>query len=294
MFRKSVLPFVVNVTSPDAPVPPMNAGMKWCAFLLVSVAPAFAQGGVGQVDAVGVEHPPGLVSAELLPGWVTPEGNRMTALALRLEPGWKTYWRSPGDAGVPPHFDWQGSSNLGQVTMHWPRPETIESGGERTLGYHDMLVLPIEIAPADAGGAVDLATTVDFGLCDDICVPVQVRLTAPPAGSAPDPAIQAALAQVPETSTARPQCRVEEIEDGMRVTASFDHQDAPEVAMELQADKVWVSQPELGRQGDRLTASADFVAESGKPFALDTNALRLTLIGPDRATEYLGCDTVTD
>lgn len=56
--------------------------------------------------------PPGLSEAQLLPGWETADGHRVAALKLVLEPGWKTYWRSPGDAGVPPVFDWSGSEIL--------------------------------------------------------------------------------------------------------------------------------------------------------------------------------------
>ena len=260
----------------------MNAAMKALALLLLMPCFALAQ------DV----PPPGLASAELMAGWVTPQGHRMTALRLRLEPGWKTYWRSPGDAGVPPRFDWGQSQNLGRVDLHWPRPEAFESGGERTLGYHDELVLPIEVAPQDPARPVDLHARVDFGLCDDICVPAEVALRAPPPGPGPDPVIQAALERMPDQAPDQPPCRIEPIADGMRVTARFDAT-APEVAMELEGEPggapVWVSQPELSRQGDILTAEADFVAETGKPFALDPADLRLTLIAPDTALEYRGC-----
>ncbi|MTH34744.1 hypothetical protein GL279_09035 [Paracoccus limosus] len=252
--------------------------MKLLALLMFLPLPALAQ----------TEVPPGLMAARLLPGWTTPEGHRMTALQLQLEPGWKTYWRSPGDAGVPPRFDWSGSENLGEVTMHWPRPETIESGGERSLGYHRELILPIEIAPAQPGQPVEAQARVDFGLCDTICVPAHVALRAPPPAATPDPAIEAALQQVPRLATDQPACRVEEIEDGMRVTARFDA-DAPEAAMELDDSRIWVSQPQLSRQDGQLVAEADFIAESGKPFPLDPAGLRLTLIAPDHAVEYRGC-----
>lgn len=258
--------------------------MKAIALLLLMSAAA-----VAQPAPLSAEPPPGLVSAELLPGWTTPQGHRMTALRLELEPGWKTYWRSPGDAGVPPRFDWQGSGNVGQVVLHWPRPETIESGGERTLGYHGALVLPIEVTPADPARPVDLRALVDLGLCLDICVPAQVSLTAPPPGPAPDPMIQQALALRPQPAPDRATCKVEAIADGMRVTARFSAQ-APEVAMELPDQPVWVSQPELSQQQGSLIAQADFVAESGKPFPLDPSKLVLTLIDTDRATEYRGCD----
>ncbi|MDS9467105.1 protein-disulfide reductase DsbD family protein [Paracoccus sp. MBLB3053] len=264
--------------------------MKWFAFLLISTIPALAQDG----GTMPSELPPGLVSVELLPGWTLPDGHRMVALSVVLEPGWKTYWRSPGDTGVPPQFDWQGSGNLASVAIHWPRPEVIESGGERTLGYHDRLILPIEAVPAQPDQQVELRAVIDFGICEEICVPVQVTLAAPPAHHAPDPAIEAALAETPELSSEKPSCRIDEISDGLRVTAEFKDHEAPEVAMELDDDDVWVSQPELSQAGHVLTAKADFIDGTGRPFPLDAAHLRLTLIGPDSATEFMGCRPVLD
>ncbi|WP_347266958.1 protein-disulfide reductase DsbD domain-containing protein [Paracoccus sp. (in: a-proteobacteria)] len=255
--------------------------MRIIALLLITAAPALAQ-----------DLPPGLASAELLPGWVTPEGRRISALRLRLEPGWKTYWRSPGDTGVPPRFDWQGSRNLGAARLLWPRPEVIDSGGERTLGYHDELILPIEVTPQDPARPVDLRAVVDFGLCLDICVPAQLALAAGPAGAAPDPAIRAAIASQPERSPAQPACEISEIGDGMQVHATLPDSAAgagADVAMELMGAEVWVSAPEIGREDGRLSARADFIAASGKPFALDPAALRITLIGEGGAVEFQGC-----
>ncbi|WP_323716710.1 protein-disulfide reductase DsbD domain-containing protein [Paracoccus aminovorans] len=255
--------------------------MRTLLLLLMSAAPALAQ-----------DLPPGLVSAELMPGWITPEGHRMTALRLELEPGWKTYWRSPGDAGVPPRFDWRESENLGQARLLWPRPEVIDSGGERTLGYHDRLVLPIEIVPAAPGAPVEPRAVVDFGLCLDICVPAEVTLTAPPPGPSPDPQIEAALARQPQPSARQPDCRITPIADGMQVTATLPEAESgrgEEVAMELEDGEIWVSAPETGREGGRMTAQADFVAASGKPFPLDPGTLRVTLIGTGDAVEFTGC-----
>ncbi|QFQ89037.1 hypothetical protein F8A10_16640 [Paracoccus kondratievae] len=260
--------------------------MRMIALLFLTVAPAMAQ-----------DLPPGLVSAEMMPGWVTPEGNRITALHLRLEPGWKTYWRSPGDAGVPPRFDWAGSQNLGEVRLLWPRPEVIESEGERTLGYREELILPIEITPARPGAPVEPMAEVDFGICQDICVPAQVKLQAGAPAATPDPLIKQAMEMRPEISDRQPDCRIVEIRDGMQVTATLPAEDSArgdKVAMELTDDEVWVSTPEIGGKDGRLTAQADFVAASGKPFALDPATLRLTLIGPDDAVEFRGCREVAD
>lgn len=258
--------------------------MRAFAALLFTALPAMAQ-----------DLPPGLESARLLPGWQMQNGNRMVALELRLEPGWKTYWRSPGDTGVPPTFDWSGSENLGQVTLHWPRPEVILSGGETTLGYHETLVLPIEIAPDDAARPLTIRGTVDFGLCYDICVPAHAGLEAGLPQVDPDPAIRQALAMKPALSSDRPSCRVDEIDDGLRVTARLPVPDglSPDavLAMELRDSSVWVSQPEMTHENDSLTGVSEFVDASGKPFALDREALRFTLISAEGAVEYSGCQT---
>ncbi len=233
---------------------------------------------------------PGLVSAELLPVQTAPDGSRLTAVHLILEPGWKTYWRSPGDTGVPPRFDWTGSANMADARPVWPRPEVIVSGGERTLGYHDELVLPVRITPAQADAPVDLKLALDFGLCRDICVPAHVTLTASSEDAAPDPRIAAALARVPVPARGLV-CDVSDIADGVQVTArvAAPVRAGETAALELAQDGVWVSQPEMSRDGDLLTAAADFVAPSGKPFALDPGKLRLTLIHDGGAVEYQGC-----
>ncbi|UXU75452.1 protein-disulfide reductase DsbD domain-containing protein [Paracoccus sp. SMMA_5] len=254
--------------------------MRTLAMLCLTALPVMAQ-----------DLPPGLVSAELLPGWETPQGHRITALRLELEPGWKTYWRSPGDAGMPPRFDWQGSANLAQARLIWPRPEVIDSGGERTLGYHRQLLLPIELLPAGPG-PIEPRVTVDFGLCLDICVPAQVALVPPPPGADPDPRIQAAMALQPRQSEQQPDCRIDPIADGMQVTATLPSghgDDDSDVAIEMADEQIWVSAPELGRQGDRITARAELVAGTGKPFAVDPADLRLTLIDGGDAVEFDGC-----
>lgn len=236
--------------------------------------------------------PPGLVGAELLPPYATGAGTLMTALRLDLAPGWKTYWRSPGDSGVPPQFDWTGTANLGQAAPHWPRPEVIDSAGERTLGYHGALLLPIELTPAAPDQPVQGSVQVELGLCLNVCVPAHLTLDLPPPADGPDPRTLAALAQVPATVEAALSCDVTEIADGMQVAASVEGLAGEDTAaaLELASPEVWVSAPDLTAQDGRLTAVADFVPPAAKPFPLDPAQVRLTLIGPEGAVEYQGCD----
>lgn len=236
--------------------------------------------------------PPGLASARLLPGWTTPDGARISALELQLQPGWKTYWRMPGDSGMPPSFDWQGAENLASVVWHWPAPEAIRSGDEVTLGYHDRLVLPLTATPEDPSKPVELAVAVELGLCERICVPVAMTLTAPAPLALADPAIEAALADGPDISDHRPVCRIEDIRDGVRVSAYMPQTGASAVALELDGQpEVWVSSATLQATAQGTTARADFVPPSGKPFDLDPQRVRVTVLSDGGAVEMTGCAT---
>src|SRR5690349_4532496 len=78
----------------------------------------------------------------LIPGPVVGDGHK-AGLEIHLEPGWKTYWRNPGDSGVPPSFDWSKSTNLADVTVSWPAPERLEDEGGTSIGYKHDVVLPL-------------------------------------------------------------------------------------------------------------------------------------------------------
>ena len=181
--------------------------------------------------------PDGVMQAEILPGWANTDGTRTVALRITLADGWKTYWRAPGDAGIPPHFTFDGSQNLASVEMLWPRPEIFQSAGQRTVGYHHELVLPIVVTPTDIGEPIRLETLIEMGICEEICVPVEVELLAEIAASAPqrqgkDPAILAALNAAPVTRNGIAQCTAEPIRDGMRVTARIDLPAPPDESAE--------------------------------------------------------------
>ena len=96
---------------------------------------------------------------------------------INLKAGWKTYWRYPGDAGVPPRFDWSGSENLAAAEVSWPAPERfVDEGGAKSIGYHDNLVFPVIIRPADPAKPVILKLKLDFAVCEKLCIPADLEL----------------------------------------------------------------------------------------------------------------------
>lgn len=264
----------------------MPDGMRILAALVL----ALATSGPARADET-------LVEAGILNGWQTATGTQMTGLHLQLAPGWKTYWRAPGDAGIPPQFDWSGSTNVKSVRIHWPAPHLFTTNGLRSIGYDDEVVLPVELTPRDPSLPMRLTGKVDLGVCSDICVPASVSvdaaLTAP---GKPDPAINAALAALPlsarKAGLKSATCRIDPIKDGLRLTAELvlpPTGGAEALVIEAGSPDIWVSEAQVTRDGALLIASADLVAPSGEPFALDRGALVLTVLGTKRAVEILGC-----
>jgi DsbC/DsbD-like thiol-disulfide interchange protein len=236
----------------------------------------------------------GMVAARVLPGWTTDRGTLMAAVAFDLSPGWKTYWRAPGEAGIPPLFDWSASENLGQVALHWPTPQVFMTSGMRSIGYHDQLILPVEITPAVAGAPVTLTATIDMGICRDICVPVQLTVSAPvPQPGAMDGAIAAALADRPRVADGvGARCDLVPGPDSLSIVATLGLPSlgGDEVAViEPNAPGLWVGDAWSDRQGDTLVAEAEVLTEGDAAPAIQRSDIRITVIGASGAVELTGC-----
>jgi DsbC/DsbD-like thiol-disulfide interchange protein len=92
-------------------------------------------------------------------------------IEIRLAPGWKTYWRYPGDSGIPPRFDFSGSQNVDRVTLRWPAPQRLADESGTSIGYKHDVVFPLDVVPQDATKPVVLALKIDYAVCEKICVP---------------------------------------------------------------------------------------------------------------------------
>lgn len=239
-----------------------------------------------------------ILAAELLPGWRTPAGTHMAAIRLTLAQGWKTYWRSPGEAGIPPEFDWAGSGNIKAVQLHWPTPEVFDFNGMQTIGYTHELVLPVEIWPSEPGQPVDLAAAIGLGVCRDICVPANLRLhgrlTA--AGGGADPAIRAALGAQPASARSAGlgglRCAVEATGRGLRLRAELEMPRlGPDemVVVETADPRIWVAEARTRRDGNRLVAETELIAIDRQPLALDRSQVTITVLSGRRAVEARGC-----
>ncbi len=237
-----------------------------------------------------------LATVTVLPGWRDADGTHVAALRIDLAEGWKTYWRAPGDSGIPPSFSFSGA-DISAVQPHFPVPEVYEDFGIRSIGYENSVVFPLRLTLPEDGSTVSMAGQIEIGVCDEICIPVTLDFSALlPADGLSDPAIVAALRDRPMTRTeaqvSAVTCMIEPISDGLQLTAQITM--APKTAEEIVVieagdPQVWVSEPSVTRVGDTLQAVVDLVHLSGQPFALDRSAVRITVLGDGQAVDIHGC-----
>jgi DsbC/DsbD-like thiol-disulfide interchange protein len=216
-------------------------------------------------------------------------------IAFQLQPGWKTYWRTPGDSGVPPRFDFSKSDNIEAVTVLWPAPTKFDDGaGGHSLGYHDQIVLPLRIVAKNADKPVTLRADVNYAVCEKLCIPVEANAELPftSVASTEDSALFAALDTVPKPAnvgdpnplTIRDVKRekstvvVDVVSPGDKDVSLFVEGPTPDWG--LPVPKLLEHSPPGVK---RFAFDLDGVPPGVNP---DGAALKLTLVGGDRSYEF--------
>jgi DsbC/DsbD-like thiol-disulfide interchange protein len=128
------------------------------------------------------------------------QGFLRAGIEIKLAPGWKTYWRYPGDSGVMPRFDFAGSTNMQSVAVDWPAPHAWRDAGGASIGYKEKVILPLRIVAQNPAQPVRLALAFDYAICERVCVPESgsAELRLPSTAPDEDAALAAAEAQVPK------------------------------------------------------------------------------------------------
>lgn len=234
----------------------------------------------------------------ILPGWQEADGAHIAALHVDLAPGWKTYWRAPGEGGIPPLFDWSGSENLKSVGFIWPAPEVFDNSGYRTIGYKGGMTLPMRLVPIDPSKPITIRGQVDMGVCEEICMPVTLPFSAAlPMNGPRNPEIAAAMASRPFTrAEAKVQdvdCDIEPTDRGLALNAVVEMPPTGVIenaVVEVRNPRIWVDPAVNQREGNKLHISADLSSISGGAMMVDRSAITLTVLGSDYAVEIQGCD----
>jgi len=217
-------------------------------------------------------------------------------IAIQLDPGWKTYWRTSGDSGVPPRFDFTKSDNIEAVTVLWPAPMKFDDGaGGFSLGYHDQVVLPLRIVPKSNDKPVTLRASINYAVCEKICIPLEAsaELTFASVASTEDSILLAALDTVPKpASVGDPNpLTIRDVEREGKSTVLVDvvSPDAKAVSLFVEGPTPdWaLPVPKLREQGPagikRFAFELDGVPPGTNP---EGAALKLTLVGGERSYEF--------
>jgi DsbC/DsbD-like thiol-disulfide interchange protein len=221
---------------------------------------------------------------------------RLAGVEIAMEDGWKTYWRTPGDAGVPPQLDWSGSQNVADIKVLYPAPMRMSEAGGQVIGYKHAVLFPVQVTPQDAARPVALKLTMEFGICREICVPAvaNLELSLPPAGkSGQSEAVAAAIDKVPRPAAGRrpadpelKQVHVDGGEGGARLTIAAAFPGAKEADVFVEAPEgLYVPMPRLlGRDaGGVVRFAADLPGDLARD--LKGKTLTLTLVSETGATE---------
>jgi DsbC/DsbD-like thiol-disulfide interchange protein len=171
-----------------------------CGIFVLSLAALASAHGAQAADASNWDKD-GYSSLRLLGGSKAAAGTAQQAgVELEIMSGWKTYWRYPGDSGVPPEFDFSASENVADVRVEWPAPKAFPDGsGGNAIGYKGGVVFPLRVTAKDAAAPVVLRVMVHYAVCEKLCVPAvgKAELTLPQNASASDAALAEAQAHVP-------------------------------------------------------------------------------------------------
>jgi len=280
--------------------PVLALAMMGGAIFSPAAAPAADEGwqkvGPSRVRLVGA----GQVDAAMLAGRShLPDPLLLAGVEIRLEKGWKTYWRTPGD-GIGPRFDWAGSRNVAAEQVLWPTPRYFRDAAGEYNGYKDGVIFPLLISPREAGEPVRLRLALEYAVCADICVPVNATLSASVSAEAPAAAreaVMAALARAPVRADPQGRCpdglafadmraRLEAPMPHLRIEIAHPQGLQPQDLFIEAANGAFLPHPEAQGESDaRRTVYRLDLAETGDPAGLAGQTVTLTAAGAQQSCE---------
>jgi DsbC/DsbD-like thiol-disulfide interchange protein len=229
----------------------------------------------------------------------SPQGTIAVGIEIELAKDWKTYWRNPGSSGVPPNLSWSASSNVAAAETHYPAPLRLADRDGDTIGYKDAVILPVTVRATDPAKPVALVVEIEYGVCKDICIPVQSRLelTMPPdtAGKPAGETLKRAFDAVPRHAAARrptdPILRAAKVQlagdkPSIRLEAEFPGgAEGADLFLEAPGG-LWIplAKPDGAPQGNVATFLVD-LTEGADVGDLKGKTVRVTLVSPRGQSE---------
>jgi hypothetical protein len=240
----------------------------------------------------------GLKSVDIIRGWRQSDDIHIAAINIKLEDGWKTYWRVPGIGGIAPILNWEKSKNIKNISQIWPTPNIYNEYGLQTIGYKDELLLPLQIQPIDKKQPIHLSITIDFGICSDVCVPIQtsVEERLPERTSIGKKNILDTLEKAILSGNKSPfkivKCNIIPIKDGFEVNAFFEglasfDKDTLGVVEYPVKQNGWINQKASLISSNQLSVHA--IVYNKSIHFIDRSDLTLTIFTKNKAFEFDGC-----
>ena len=240
----------------------------------------------------------GLKSVDIIRGWRQSDDIHIAAINIKLEDGWKTYWRVPGIGGIAPILNWEKSKNIKNISQIWPTPNIYNEYGLQTIGYKDELLLPLQIQPIDKKQPIHLSITIDFGICSDVCVPIQtaVEERLPERTSIGKKNILDTLEKAILSGNKSPfkivKCNIVPIKDGFEVNAFFEglasfDKDTLGVVEYPVKQNGWINQKASLISSNQLSVHA--IVYNKSIHFIDRSDLTLTIFTKNKAFEFDGC-----
>jgi thiol:disulfide interchange protein DsbD len=162
----------VAVSSPFVRTSGATRALRLAALLICFPTLAWAQAAVTteHVQAELVAHAPQGIEAGK-PVWL--------GLSIRHQPHWHTYWKNPGDSGLPTTLSWQLPASVQVSDIHWPTPQQLPIGPLMNYGYEGDLLLPVEVTVPRgfAAPVLDVKLRADWLVCKDVCIPESGEFT---------------------------------------------------------------------------------------------------------------------
>jgi DsbC/DsbD-like thiol-disulfide interchange protein len=226
--------------------------------LTLATSPALAGATPWQELAPGVK-------ARMISSDSVGQGTTMVGLELDMPRTTETYWRIPGETGIPTEFDFSGTTGLSDPAVQWPYPEIDLSRGYRDYVFHGHVVLPVKFK-TDSGAAT-LQAAVTLGVCSDLCVPAQAKFSLPLSFAKSDPEqssrLEIAMAGTPIEwdQPQEPFGRIAATADGLTIAGIDDAIDPATIIADVGDLVVLFSAPQKSPDGQLWTLK--FLGDSG-------------------------------
>ena len=216
--------------------------------------------------------------------WAENEGGRMRLVALPADgnghiraglqiepkPGWITYWREPGNNGIPPQITVAPQSGVTLDAISYPVPKLISNGKVEDIGYDAPVTLPLSLTASKAGPVLFDATAF-IGICKDICIPFQAQFSLKIGAAAisrpqEEMILQSASARLPEAPSA-----------DFEIMAYAMSPDLKQLSLKITLPEDGSGTPDIivtGPSGDAFTKQMN-TARGGKAYATDISIGKL-------------------